>query len=276
VNTRVLLACGLLAALSAPASAAPPEVVAFAGGRRVSVGSVVGAGTPSGGRCAFASPAVVDVATLAAAVQITISDTCEAVVTRLEGGLRRRGVPRGPFLPAAEEPASLTSRRGLDADVAQGLAAPAPRDPMSYRLGTVQQTVYDAAGVWQFEESFDVAFDRNLRTGYISGAHFFDGYCSANPFTGIGVTNEVRSCYVSMPQRGPSTVEMRGGGVYRQLLVGQELVRLRLAERFVAVRDTNRDLADDHTFTCGIKEGTLPVGWGTYCFGDEVETLEEA
>lgn len=275
MNTRVLLACGLVAALSAPVSAAAPEVVAFAGGERVSVGSVVGSGTPYGGTCVFASPVEVDVATLGSTVVTSVTDTCEVVVTRLDAGLRRRGVPRGPFTPATEEPSSLTSRRGLDAGVEQGLAVPAPRDPMAYRLGIVQQTVYDALGVWQFEEGFDVAFDRNLRTGSISGAHVWDGWCSANIVTGIGVTNEVRSCYVSMPQRGPSTVEMRGGGVYRHLLITHELARLRLAERFVAVRDTNDDLTDDHTFTCGIKEGTLPPGWSTHCYGDEVETLEE-
>lgn len=277
-NARLLAVCTGIAALTVvvpPAGAG--DAVAFTDNGPVSVGDVVGAGTTVGDACVFSSPVQVAVTQAGVTLGLTITRRCDVVVSSLSVGGNGVRAPRGAFLPATEEGAAPE----VGAGPAGGVGAPAglglngtKADPVSPRLGMVSQTIYDAAGMWQFEDDYDLRFNRNLRTGSLSATHVYDGYCSANSI-GLGVTNEVRSCYVSLPQKSTSTVELRAGGVYRQLLLTTETMRLRLAEKFVAIRDTNGDITDDFTYTCGISEGTIPFGWVSECYGDEVETLAE-
>jgi hypothetical protein len=244
-------------------------------GRVLQVGSVVASGERDGDVCVFADDAEIRLSgTNTNVALLTADDGCDLVVARITNAVSRRApAPAGARPKYVEDAGTATSRStgaagGVAVETAlDDLARPRPKWQREVYTVHVAQPVYDAAGVRQYEDWYQVTYveEWTATDGRVRGLAPVDGACVGGlggEALGFDPLTEIRNCWYRTVANGYSTVSARGGGWYRQgWRIGGTGVTT--DERAMSEYVSAWYLGWDYGCNLG---GSLPIGWGSECW----------
>lgn len=284
VKFRTALLAAVVLGSAAPTAQASADVSAVAAdGRVLSVGSVVAQGVREGDVCKFADDVVtLSVADGAGAISLRSDENCRLIVDFLGVPSASMGTnanvaleSRRPKLVDESAGASASGGAGgvighvgitgtpVDDAVALANEVAAAASATEQKLVKLSQTIYSGGGIRQYEDSVDVQYLRDKRTGAMSAVEAYDGYCIGDLVSDLVYTpvTEIRNCFYKTLYGGPDRVGFVSGGYYRQVVAGIQTDGRKLTETFNAYRNQTP------TRSCSTG-GSLPLGWYNYCFMD--------
>lgn len=285
----ILAVTASLAVAGAPSGAAHAEglTVTTSDGRVLTVGSVVASGTRDGDVCMLPDTAEIrlsgsntNVATFTADpnCNVSISKITEATNRPITLALGARPkidldtVAASGGVGGVGTIGTLPGAGDVDADAAIGtvdglVSAAKPKWQQEIYTIHVTQPVYDALGVRQYEDWYQIQYveEWNDTDGRVRDVTPMDGACVGGiggDVIGYDPVTTIRSCWYTRIANGYSRVEVKGGGWYRQgVRIGG--IGVTTDERIMSETVAAWYLGWDYSCNLG---GSLPISWSSECW----------